>query len=78
MPQSKEVHKEYMRKYRQGSQESSEVHPIVYALANPEKRLKLRAICQALKEHNVLGDVYYGLRRPLPMGEVADLLTVFD
>jgi len=84
MPQSKEVHREYMRKYRQGlqggsqrgSQEGRGVHPIVYTLADKEKRLKLGAICQSLKEHNVLEGVYYGVRRPLLMSEVADLLTV--
>ena len=55
------------------------VRPIVYALSDPAKREKLRRICQSLEKHNVLdSEIYYGLRYPTLMSEVAELLTAFD
>jgi len=105
MPQSKEVHKEYMRRRREGSQEGSQnggsqegsqdvtliyneedvtVSPesvtqypaILYALADPEKRIKLEKICQSLKDHHVLKEVRYGVAGP-SMDTVAEFLTAF-
>ena len=69
MPQNKEVHKEYMRKYRQGSQEGSqgsqtEYPAIIRALIDPIKREKLEKIHQSLKEHKVLREVRYGTSGP--------------
>jgi len=49
---------------------------IVYALADPVKRAKLRKICQELKNHNVLKDVQYGTGGPT-MDTVAEMLTAF-
>ncbi len=68
MPQSKEVHKEYMRVHRKGAKgsQNTEVHSdgsqdnvtqypaILCALADVEKREKLRRICESLKDHGVL------------------------
>lgn len=79
MSQSKEVHREYMRKYRQGSQEGSQYHPIMYALTDPIKRKKLERICQSLKDHNVLDRVYYGCGvNSLSMDTVQDLLETTE
>ena len=33
---------------------------LLIALADPEKRAKLRRICESLKNHNQLENVYYG------------------
>lgn len=33
---------------------------LLYALADPIKRAKLRRICEELKTHNQLSNVYYG------------------
>ena len=69
MPQSKEVHREYMRKLRgsqKGSQdegsraEGSQYPAIIRALADPDKRAKLEKIHQSLKEFNVADKVYFG------------------
>lgn len=37
---------------------------LLYALADPEKRAKLRRISESLKNHNVLQDVSYGIGGP--------------
>ena len=51
------------------------VRPIIKALADPVKRKKLQAIYQSLKDHRVLGNVYYGCGEdPVPMEEVGKLL----
>ena len=80
MSQSKEVHREYMRKRREGSQESeegSQYPPILYALADPVKRKKLADICMSLKNHNKLSNVYYGCgKHSLSMDTVNELLDV--
>ena len=47
---------------------------IIIALADPIKRKKLRSIAQSLKEHNVLGEVRYGVEGPT-FDVVAELLT---
>ena len=74
MPQSKEVHREYMRK-RRGSQPGSQYPVILEALVNPEKRKKLEKIHQSLKEFNQLENVYYGYPdRGIPFDMVGELL----
>jgi len=75
MPQSKEVHKEYMRKYRQGSQEGSQYPALLYAFADPVKRAKLRRICESLGSHGVLQDATYGIGGPTFSG-VSEYLAV--
>jgi len=95
MPQSKEVHKEYMRVRRKGSQEGSQISPeslgftkdkegkyapIIYALADPVKREKLRKICLSLSgkethRKGYLENVWYGIGdRPVTMKTVSNLL----
>ena len=85
MPQSKEVHKEYMRKLRgsqKGSQnggvhgEGSQYPAIIYALTDPIKCKKLEAITQSLKEFKVADKVYYGYPGlgGVPFDVVGDLL----
>jgi len=85
MPQSKEVHKEYMRKLRgsqkgsqdEGSQHKGSQYPaILHALTDPEKRKKLEKICQSLKIHKQDMNVYYGYPNMggVPFDVVGDLL----
>lgn len=86
---AREASKVRMQKMRQGVTKqgvtgegvtmSNNIHPIVYALADPEKRLKLRAICEALKaKTNRLDSVYYGCgRNMMPFTEVDRLLEAF-
>lgn len=74
MPQSKEVHKEYMKNYRKvhakGSQEEgsqvkgSQYPAVVLALLDPDKRKKLEKIHRSLKDHGVLREVRYGIDGP--------------
>lgn len=75
MSQNKEVHKEYMRKYRQGSQGGSH-HPILDDLVDPIRRKKLEVICDALNRRKGLDSkVFYGIgENGLPMDIVGDLL----
>jgi len=56
----------------------TEYPAVIYALADPIKREKLRRICQSLKEHNALEDVYYGVCNPVPMNVVADYLVALS
>lgn len=77
MPQNKEVHKEYMRKYRQGSQDNTigSHHPILDDLVDPTRRKKLEVICTALSKHNLQDKVFYGIGEySLPVNIVGDLL----
>jgi len=61
------------------SESVTTARPIIHALADPDKRLKLRKICQSLSDHKVLDEAYYGCGRdPVPMSEVSRLLTAFD
>ena len=87
MPQSKEVHKEYMRaKRRKGSQiegvhsEGSQIPgsmlPILTALSDIKMRAKLRLICEELKTHHVSKEVRYGVSGPT-MDIVGELLEAF-
>ena len=39
---------------------STQYPALLYALADPIKRAKLRRICESLKNHNQLENVYYG------------------
>ena len=75
MPQNKEVHKEYMRRRREGSQkgsqigvgsqEGSQVHPaIVRAITDPKIRLKIERISQELNDRGLGKDVRYGIDGP--------------
>ena len=78
MPQNKEVHREYMRKRREGSQNSdkgSQGYPaILNALVDPMKRRKLEKIYQSLNEFKVADKVYYGCLDPVPFDVTGDLL----
>ena len=80
MPQNKEVHAEYMRKRRKGSQEdvtlNTEQYPaIVHALADPVKRVKLEKIYLSLKNFGQAENVYYGCGKgSVPFDVVGDLL----
>ena len=50
-------------------------HPIMYAIVDPVKRVKLEKICQSLDNHRVLDKVYYGVGiHSLSMDVVGDLL----
>ena len=69
------VKAERYRLWREGK--TSDVCPIIEALSTEKEREKLRRICQSLARHNVLDRVYYGLREPVAMNEVAELLTAF-
>ena len=58
----------------------TEVHPVVKMLSDPLKRAKLRAICNSLSNHGMLGNVtlgYPGYRRSISMLEVSELLEAF-
>ncbi len=80
MPQTKEVHKKYMRERRkvhtedlQGSQD----HPVMKYLIPGEKREKMEKIVLSLKNHNQLENVYLGCgSRSLPFDTIAELLEV--
>ena len=76
MPQSKEVHKEYMRRRREGSQQGSQVHPaIVRAIADQKTRSKIERISQELNSRLLGKDVRYGIDGPT-FDVVAKLLEV--
>ena len=87
MPQSKEVHKEYMRKLRgsqkgsqtEGSQvDGSQLHPVMKYLIDPVLRPKMEAIVQSLKGHNQLKRVYLGYPNlgGIPLDIVGEMLEV--
>ena len=84
-----EYQREYMRRKRSNKtggltagltgEGVTRYRPILYALADPNKRRKLKRICESLTNHKVLGEVYYGMGcDPLPLGEVERLLTAFE
>jgi hypothetical protein len=55
------------------------IRPIIHALADPERRVKLRLICESLKRRRLLDMVNYGCGvDPTPITEVDQLLTAFD
>ena len=50
---------------------------LLYALADPIKRGKLRRICESLKNHNQLENVYYGYgESSVPFDIVSEYLSV--
>ena len=91
-PQSKEVHKEYMRKRREGSQnltegsqntgftsQGSQTPAIILALADPIKRDKLTRITRELKARHLLDKVYYGwseVGKGITFTEIDKMLSV--
>lgn len=54
---------------------STEYPALLYALADPVKRAKLRRISESLKNHGVLQDVTYGIGGPT-FSEVSEYLAV--
>ena len=48
------------------------------AFQDKKERERLQSICASLSGHKVLDEVYLGTRDPVPMSEVAELLTAFD
>ena len=52
----------------------TEYHPILEYLVDPIKRDKLERICHSLRQHNQLGEVYFGCRQPLSFDVVEGLL----
>lgn len=64
MPQSKEVHKEYMKRYRERQSVTKEYPGIVQALVDSMKRQKLERIHQSLKRRGLLEEVRYGMFGP--------------
>jgi hypothetical protein len=73
MPQTKEVHRKYMRNRRKGSQRGSqivlpgggEVTPSLLAvLINKDRRSKFESIYKSLKVHNQTDNVRYGVNGP--------------
>ena len=50
---------------------------LLYALADPIKRAKLRRVCEELSRHNQLSNVYYGCGdTSVPFDAVRDYLAV--
>ena len=68
----KQVSKESMRKKREGLTRGVNIHPLIYALADPVKREKLKAICASLKAHHVSELVSYGCRQPVSFDKVSE------
>ena len=75
MPQSKEVHREYMKRRREGSQQGSQngvgsqrgsqVYPaIVRAITDPKIRSKVERISEELNSRGLGNDVRYGIDGP--------------
>ena len=52
----------------------TEYHPILEYLVDPIKRDKLERLCHSLRQHNQLGEVYFGCRQPLSFDIVEGLL----
>ena len=52
----------------------TEYHPFLEYLVDPIKRDKLERICHFLRQHNQLGEVYFGCRQPLSFDIVEGLL----
>ena len=52
----------------------TQYHPILEYLVDPVKRDKLERICHSLRQHNQLGEVYFGCRQPLSFDVVESLL----
>lgn len=62
----------------------TQYRPIIIALSDPVKRVKLRAICESLSgrgtgKTNRLNEVYYGIGvDPTSFAEIDELLTAWD
>ena len=52
----------------------TQYHPILEYLVDPIKRDKQERICHSLRQHNQLGEVYFGCRQPLSFDIVEGLL----
>ena len=52
----------------------TQYHPVLEYLVDPIKRDKLERICHSLRQHNQLGEVYFGCRQPLSFDIVEGLL----
>ena len=80
---AREASKERMKRYREQQQGVTgegvtRYRPILYALTDPNKRQKLKRICESLARHNVLGEVWFGCGvDSTNMEEIAELLTAF-
>ena len=59
---------------KEGLTEQGKYHPILEYLVDPIKRDKLERICHSLRQHNQLGEVYFGCRQPLSFDIVEGLL----
>ena len=81
----REASRESMQKKRKGltrgvnkegltEQGLTQYHPILEHLVDPIKRDKLERICHSLRQHNQLGEVYFGCRQPLSFDIVEGLL----
>ena len=77
----KEYQRDYMRLKRSNKagltdEGSNKEYPaILYALTDPDKRLKLEKIYQSLKDFKVADKVYFGCSRDsVPFDVVGDLL----
>lgn len=68
----------YREKHSVTKGEGEALHPIMYALLDPEKREKLQRICDSLRRRGLLSKVYYGMRSPLDFGTIGDLLEATD
>ena len=71
----REAVKKAVHKYRvlhTNKQGITQYHPILEYLV--EKRDKLERICHSLRQHNQLGEVYFGCRQPLSFDIVEGLL----
>ena len=88
MPQSKEVHKEYMRKRRKGSRvhikpimakgltrEAATLYShILNWLVDPVKKEKLERICTELGKRNLLDQVFIGTNHPVDLYTINECL----
>ena len=56
-----------------------DVHPIVYQLADLDRRAKLRTLCKSVRPW-MLTEIYVGMpgQGGIPLGHVAELLTAFE
>lgn len=60
-----------------GRQLKTEYPALLYALADPVKRAELRRICESLKNHGQLRNVYYGCGdTSVPFDVVSEYLAV--
>ena len=73
----REAVKKAVHKYRvlhTNKQGITQYHPILEYLVDPIRWDKLERICHSLRQHNQLGEVYFGCRQPLSFDVVEGLL----